>query len=373
MAGEPDLRAVGAGFAIEGEWRGAGRLGHGHIHQTWVARFERGGRITRYVHQAINQEVFRDVPGLMRNIERVTTHLAARAAAAASGVRWEVPGLVRSRAGKLWWPDGAGGLWRTFAFVERARTFEVASTPMVAREAARAFGRFARDLDDFDPARLVESIPGFHDLPGRLVQLERAADDDRSGRRASARAEIEAVQARGEVACEFGELRASGALPIRVVHNDTKVNNALLDEATGRGVAVIDLDTVMPGSLLFDYGDLVRTATCGAAEDERDLSRVRVDPELFGAVTEGYLAEVAPIATAAELDHLLLGGRLMMLMVGVRFLTDYLEGDWYFRTTRPGQNLDRARVQIALLRSLESSAPSLGERIRIARDRRRPG
>lgn len=364
MSSEPDLRAVGQAFAIDGEWRRAARHGSGHINQTYVSEFEHQGRIARYVHQAINEEIFRDAAGLMRNLERVTAHLRTRAAAAGpQGERWEVPRLVPARDGALAWRDPAGVLWRTWVCIEGVRTFDVAPSSQVAREAARAFGRFARDLADFDASGLVESIPRFHDLDGRMVRLAAAIDLDRVGRAREVEREADLARERAGIARAFADLRAGGRLPWRVVHNDTKVNNVLIDDR-GRGVAVIDLDTVMPGTILFDYGDLVRTATCRAREDERDTARCVVDPELFRAVTEGYLEGVGSVATTDEREHLLLGARFMTLIVGVRFLTDYLEGDTYFRTTRPGQNLDRARAQLEILRSLETGAGRWNEVIR---------
>ncbi len=363
MQENPELREVGGWFEIEGTWRGGDRYGSGHINQTYVSEFDRAGAVVRYVHQAINQEIFQDVPGLMRNLHRVTSHLRTSASQSESSGRWEVPALVPTREGTFWHRDDAGVCWRTFAFIEGSRTYDVAPGPDIAREAARGFGRFARELADLDPSELVESIPRFHDLEGRLARLRGASVEDPVGRAATVERELEAVWTRVEVADEFRRLWDAGDLPVRVAHNDTKVNNALIDDETGRVVAIIDLDTVMPGTLLFDYGDLVRTATCRAAEDERDLAAVAVDPGLFGAVTQGFIEQVGSVATSAELEHLLLGARFMTLIIGVRFLTDYLEGDRYFRTSRPDQNLDRARTQLALLRSIETSAESLEEEI----------
>lgn len=355
-----DLKDTAAGFQIEGTWLRAERFGSGHINETWLSEFEHRGAVVRYVHQEINEDVFRDVRGLMRNLERVTAHLRARSDAGGGG-RWEVPELVPSRDGDTWFRDEAGRCWRTFVCIERAKTYDVAPGPEVAREAARAFGRFARELADFDPSLLVESIPRFHDLDGRIARLRGASFEDPVGRVEMVESELESIWARVEIADEFRKLRATPGFPVRVAHNDTKVNNALIDEDTAKAIAVIDLDTVMPGTLLFDYGDLVRTATSLAPEDERDPRLVAVDPELFAAVTSGYLAEIAPFATAAEIDHLLLGARFMTFIIGVRFLTDFIEGDPYFRTTRPGQNLDRARTQLALLRSIEDNAAQLEE------------
>lgn len=368
MAKPADLRELGSRFQLEGTWIRAERFGSGHINETWLSEFERDGSVARYVHQAINEDIFLDVAGMMRNIERVTSHLRTRAEAATGPAgRWVVPELVPACDGALWCRDDAGIPWRTFVSIEGARTYDSAPGPDVAREASRGFGRFMRELADFDPATLVESIARFHDLDGRIARLRGASFEDPVGRVGGVERELEAVWARVDIADELRSLRSSGGLPVRVTHNDTKVNNALIDEESGRAAAIIDLDTVMPGTLLFDYGDLVRTASCRAAEDEPDSSLVSVDLELFDAVTEGYLAEIGSVATETELEHLLLGGRFMTYIIGIRFLTDHLEGDPYFRVSRPNQNLDRARAQLALLRSLEENAGRLEESIRAHR------
>ena len=357
-----DLRAVAARFGIEGEVRDVSRVGSGHINATYASTFVRGGETVRYVHQAVNEGVFRDVPGLMQNIERVTEHLRARLARAEEQEhRWEVPRLLRTTEGATYCQDGDGIFWRTFEHVEGARTHDVATSPLVAREASRGFGRFLRELADFDPADLVESIPRFHDLAGRLARLRAVALEDPLGRAAAVEPELERVWRWESIERELAALRAAGGLPTRATHNDTKVNNALLDDETGRVVAIVDLDTVMPGTLLYDFGDLMRTATCRAPEDEPDPRRVEVDLELFRAVAEGFVGEARAVATSTELDHLILGGRFMTLIIGVRFLTDHLEGDPYFGVRRPGQNLDRARTQFALLQSFEDRAGELGD------------
>lgn len=367
MASESSVKELGARFRIDGSFVRAERFGSGHINDTWRSEYEAGGTVVRYVHQAINEEIFRDVAGVMRNVDRVTTHLRVRAAASEDANRWEVPALVPTREDELWCRDERGVAWRTYECIEPGRTFDEAPGPDVAREAARGFGRFARELADFDPSTLVESIPRFHDLDGRIARLRGATFEDPVGRAALVDRELEAIWSRVDIADEMRALRASGGLPVRVAHNDTKVNNALIDETTGRAVAILDLDTVMPGTLLFDYGDLVRTASCRAAEDEPDARLVTVEADLFEAVTEGFVSEISSFATEAELDHLLFGGRFMTYIIGIRFLTDYIEGDPYFRTARPDHNLDRARTQLALLGSLEENAVALEECIRRAR------
>jgi hypothetical protein len=362
MLVEADVRDAAALFGIEGEWQGAEPLGSGHIHQTWTSTFHGEQGIRRFIHQCLNESIFADLGGLMRNVERVTDHLRRRPQE--EGERWEVPRLQRAPGGVAWCRDSEGRAWRTWERIEGVVSHDVAGTPAIAGEAARAFGRFLRDLADFDPSLLVESIAGFHDLEGRLARLRGAVSRDSLGRVAEVGSELARIEAHAPLAKLFARTRTSGKIPRRVVHNDTKVNNALFDVKTGRAVAVVDLDTVMPGTLLFDYGDLIRTAACPVPEDSTHPEAATVDVALFDAVSRGFVEEVAPVATSEELDHLLLGARFMTLIVGVRFLTDHLEGDVYFRIARPRQNLDRARVQLRLLESLEEVGEDLERRLR---------
>jgi aminoglycoside phosphotransferase (APT) family kinase protein len=279
--------------------------------------------------------------------------------------------LVPVRAGGSSHRDRDGSVWRTYRYVEGARTFETGHRPEIARAAARAFGRFARELGGLDPSAVVETIPRFHDLRLRLERLFAAADDDRAGRASRVVDDLDFVRRRADLAEQLERLRREDGLPARVVHNDTKVNNVLIDDATGEGVCVLDLDTVMPGSLLYDYGDLVRTATSRASEDAGEAAPVHVELDLFEAVTDGYLSETARFAAPVEIESFLLGAHYMTLIIGVRFLTDHLEGDPYFRTSRPDQNLDRWRTQRRLLESLEQQEERLAEIVQAAARRHR--
>lgn len=362
MLVEADVRAAAELFGMEGEWQGAEVLGSGHIHQTWSSTFRSDEGVRRFVHQCLNESIFADLDGLMQNVERVTDHLRHRADR--GGGRWEVPRLRRGPGGAGWCRDSRGRAWRTWERIEGVVSHDVARTPAIAEEAARAFGRFLRDLVDFDPSCLVESIPGFHDLDSRLAWLRGVVSRDPLGRVAEVGSDLARIDAHAHLSQLLGRARVGGLIPRRVVHNDTKVNNALFDTETGKAVAVVDLDTVMPGTLLFDYGDLIRTAACPVPEDSPRSEAARVDGALFDAVSRGFVEEVAAVATSDELDHLLLGARFMTLIVGVRFLTDHLEGDVYFRTTRPRQNLDRARVQLSFLDSLDELGEDLERRLR---------
>ena len=281
----------------------------------------------------------------MHNVVRVTEHLCARHAGEKDAERRRLR-LVSTRAGDAWLVDDEGDFWRTYLFVEGSHALDSARRPEDGYQAARAFGGFLADLADLPGTDLVETIAGFHDLDARMQALTRAARTDAFGRLPDARAELaraEALHAR--VARILG---GADPLPRRVVHNDCKLNNVLLDDITGRGLCVIDLDTVMEGTVLCDFGDLVRSAASSSPEDERDLDNIRFELDRFEALTRGYLDGVGAQLSRPERAALALAGPRMTLETGVRFLTDHLEGDVYFRTGRSAHNLDRCRCQLTL-------------------------
>jgi Ser/Thr protein kinase RdoA (MazF antagonist) len=339
------------------------RLGSGHIHDTFLAEVDAGAQPRRYVLQRLHTGVFADPEAVMRNVERVTAHLAAKLARAAVPDRERrCLALVAARDGRAFHRDGEGGFWRCFRFVEGSLAVDGAPTREQAFEAARAFGAFAAALADLPGPPLSEVIPHFHDLPHRMAALEAVLREDPLGRARAVAAE--AAAARAGQARLAARLAAAGAadLPRRTVHNDCKVNNVLLDARTGEALCVIDLDTVMEGTLLADFGDLARTAACPAPEDERDLERVRFDLLRFEALARGYLAGTGALLAPAELRALPLAGPLLALENAVRFLADHVAGDRYFRIHRPGHNLDRARAQLRLAEGMlaaESAAAGL--------------
>jgi aminoglycoside phosphotransferase (APT) family kinase protein len=343
------LRALLPGHTLEA----AEPLGRGHIHATIAARCRNArGESERFVAQRINDAVFRDPEGLARNLARVSDHLgrALRARGIADADRRHLHPIA-SPAGHTLHRVGDGGWWRAFAYLEDTVAIDTPRSPAQAREAARAFGLFVADLADLDPGCLVETIPAFHDLAGRCAALERAFAGDAAGRASRVAAERDAARAAADRLLGAPEL-APGALPRRVVHNDCKLNNLLLDARSGEALCVIDLDTVMPGTVLFDFGELARTGACPAAEDERDLARVRVDRALFEALAAGFVAGARGLLGADEVRALAFAGPLMALENAVRFLTDHLEGDRYFPAHRPDHNLDRARAQLRLTASM---------------------
>jgi hypothetical protein len=285
---------------------------------------------------------------MMENIRRVTTHVRSRLEGVPDADR-RVLQLVPARDGSAWYVDDDGQYWRAYRFIEGAKTFDEVTSERQAFEAARAFGEFQRMLADLPGERLAESIPHFHDTPKRFTDFECAVNADVAGRAKDVRDEIAFAAERRFIAGLLAEAR----LPERVTHNDTKLNNVLLDERTGEGICVIDLDTVMPGLAAYDFGDMVRTMTCPAAEDERDLARVEMRFALFEAVLRGYLAGTGNFLTPAERESLIPGAKVIVFEQGVRFLADHLAGDTYYKVSRAGQNLDRCRTQFKLLESIE--------------------
>jgi Ser/Thr protein kinase RdoA (MazF antagonist) len=352
---DPASSAFGAFATRAGSVR-VERLGSGHIHESFLAEVDAAS--PRYVLQRLHAGVFPDPERLMRNLVRVTAHLAAKLARAGVADRERrVLALVPTRDGLPFHRDASGACWRCFHFVEDSVAVDAAPTRAQAFAAARAFGAFAAAMADLAPPPLEEVIPGFHDLPGRMAALEAVLRDDPCGRARAVAGEAEHARASAE-RIERRLARAGAAsLPRRVVHNDCKVNNVLLDARTGEALCVIDLDTVMEGSVLADFGDLARTAACPAPEDARDLERVRLDLERFEALARGYLEGAGPILTPAERGALPLAGPLLALENAVRFLADHAAGDRYFRIHRAGHNLDRARAQLRLAeRMLEAEA-----------------
>lgn len=262
--------------------------------------------------------------------------------------------LIPAKDGRFFYLDPAGEYWRTYLFIEDAVTYERMESSALARKAGAAIGAFQRQLSDYRGPALHETIPDFHNMHSRYDQLDHAVAHDVAGRLAEVRAELaflEANRARGMI---LSDGLARGTLPRGITHNDTKLNNILFDAATGNALCIIDLDTVMPGTVLFDTGDLIRTAANTACEDEPDLSKVRFDTSLFAALIDGYLSTASSFLTPAEKSLIAESGRVLTQIMAVRFLTDYLNGDRYYKISRPTHNLDRARSQIALIRSMDS-------------------
>jgi aminoglycoside phosphotransferase (APT) family kinase protein len=371
-AGVARLREVAEVFAIPGTWLGSEPLRRGWINETVVATFDVEGRRARYVQQRINRSVFRDPAAVMENVARVVAHQREALAGAPDAER-RCLRLVPTRDGALFHVDASGDSWRTWHYVEGASSRDVARGPDDARAAALAFARFQAQLADLPGPRLHETIPRFQDARARFEQLETAAREDRAGRRAACRRELDFVHARESLVDRLNDLHRAGRMPERVTHGDTKINNVLFDDRTGEGICVIDLDTVMPGLAVYDFGDLARTASCPVREDETDLSRVLCNVGVFEALVEGWLRGAAALLNDSERAELVFSARLVTLVIGMRFLADHLAGDVYFRCDRPDHNLDRARMQLALVADLERRAGELEERAGRAAERAEGG
>lgn len=341
-------------FAIDGEFAGAAPYGSGHINDSYCAVFNDNGRRVRSIVQRMNHHIFKDPIAVMENIQRVTAHLAHQLNGQSDCDR-RVLNLIHARDGRTWFEDRDGDFWRAYNFIEGATTYDAVQSPQQAFQAARAFGSFQHMLASLPAPRLHETIRDFHHTPKRFAALETAIAADCLNRAALAKPEIEFALSRQPIV----DVLIEADLPERVTHNDTKFNNVLLDDETGEGICVIDLDTVMPGLAAYDFGDMVRTTTSSTKEDEQDLSQVSMEFPLFEALVRGYLDSAGDFLTNAEKQLLAFSGKLITFEIGIRFLTDYLSGDTYFKIHREAQNLDRCRTQFKLVESMEQQEEAM--------------
>ena len=348
-----DLAAVTAAFQIPGPFVAAEPWGSGHINDTFRVTTALDGQPHFSIIQRINHHVFRDPVALMRNVERVTAHLLVKVAGLPDAAR-RVVALIPTCAGNAWHVDADGNTWRAYIFIPGTCSYNQVQSPEQAFRAASAFGEFQHLLADLPAPPLTETIPNFHHTPTRFQQFQQALAVDTANRAAQCRAEVNFALTREP----FASALVRAGLPTRVTHNDTKLNNVLFDEATGQALCVIDLDTVMPGLAAYDFGDLVRTSTSPAAEDERDLSHVVFQLPLFEALSRGYLS-TATFLTRDERELLPTGGILITFETGLRFLADHLNGDTYFKIHRENHNLDRARTQFKLVAEMEAQLPAM--------------
>ena len=352
---DPKMVAGIAGrFAIYGEFISAASFGGGHINDTFQSRWNQAGTIVRYTHQRINERVFARPDQVMENILRVTSHISEkhRAAGEADWSRRSLT-VVPARDGKPWARDGEGHWWRTYLFIEHSHSCDNASSPEEARFLGASIGRFQKELADLPLPRLHDTIPHFHDMEKRYLRFYEALEKNAHSRAKDASGEIAFMRDNEERGGLLMRAMGEGRIPERICHNDTKMNNILVDDNDPSAFCVIDLDTVMPGTSLFDLGDLIRTVATTAAEDERDLSKVDFDTSFFQGLLEGYFSEALGFLTQEEIALAAESGRNITQIMGLRFLTDYLEGDHYYHTSRPDHNLDRCRNQIALIKSMD--------------------
>ncbi len=351
---ETELKLISQHFQIYGEILHAELLKIGHINETYTATYDQGGTRVRYIHQKLNRKVFRKPASVMKNLIRVTSHLRKKFETQnVRDVTRRSLNVIPTREGKAYLEMRNRDIWRTFVYVGGVRTFEAVQSPAQAFQAGRAFGEFQYLLIDLPGGRLVETIPHFHNTRKRFEAFQRAVQADHYNRATGARAEIDFALRHEPIVDVILTALAKGQIPERITHNDTKFNNVMLDVMTGEAMCIVDLDTVMPGCALYDFGDMTRTTTSPTLEDELDLSKVKMQMPMFKALARGYLSSAGQFLTQAERDLTAFSAKLITFEIGLRFLTDYLSGDVYFRTHREGHNLDRCRTQFKLVQSIE--------------------
>ncbi len=351
---EEQLKEAIHGFQFEGRLKSAAVYGSGHINDTYLLIYEIGkmGSI-KVILQRINRKIFTNPVELMQNIIGVTTYLKQIIQKTGGDPERETLNLIPAKDGKYYFVDSKGEYWRSYQFITDASSYNLPEKPEDFYESAVAFGRFQKLLSDYPAETLHETIKGFHDTELRLKAFRDAIKKDSCRRAQEVQKEIRFALEHVELAGVFGNLFKNGEIPLRVTHNDTKLNNVLLDHVTGKGICVIDLDTIMPGLSMNDFGDSIRFGASTAAEDEKNLDLVSCSMELFELYTKGFLRECGEQLTAKEIELLPMGAKVMTYECGLRFLTDFLEGDQYFKIHRKGHNLDRCRTQFKLVEDME--------------------
>ena len=348
-------------FQVEGELLSYERYGNGHINDTFAVVFKKDSKQTRYILQRINHSIFKNPEQLMFNITQVTSFLRREVERLGGDVNREVITVINTKEGNSFYQDSEGNYFRMYLFIEDATCFEQVSKLEDFYQSAVAFGRFQKLLSKFDASSLYEVIPDFHNTPLRYETFLQVVKEDKCNRVKEVKDEIMFFIKREEDMKYCRRCLEEGKIPLRVTHNDTKLNNVMIDNKTGNGLCVIDLDTVMPGLSIYDFGDSIRFGANTAAEDEKDLSKVNLDLDLFEQYVQGYLEGCEGSLTDAEITLLPYGAKTMTLECGMRFLTDYIEGDVYFRIHRPEHNLDRCRTQMSLVLDMEQKWDEMNE------------
>ncbi len=348
-----DKISVANKFDFKGIVSNVAPYGNGHINDTYAVVCNTADGDVRYILQRLNSNVFPDREGLMRNMIYVTTFLHDAVIKDGGNPEKECLNLIPTKEGKMYLTDENGDVWRATQFIENTEAYLVADDKEMLRDAGRAFGQFSARLADFDASSLVEIISRFHDTVDRYNKFQAVLDLNKAGRKENAEKEIDFVLQRKGICGTIVERLQEGILPVRVTHNDTKLNNALIDVTTKKAVCVIDLDTVMPGSILYDFGDGVRAGCSTGKEDEQNLDLVDFDLNLFSAFASGYLEGLGESVTDEEIALMPMAARLITFECGMRFLTDYLDGDTYFKTAYQEHNLVRARTQFKLVKRME--------------------
>ena len=356
-----DVKSVVEHFPLGATLKEVTPLTQGHINDTYILTSEDNGRAVRHVLQRINHEVFKDPPSMMANIVRITEHIRQKLQGTDPAMASRQLSVVRAHTGDGYWTDPQGNYWRIYDFVEGAVTYDTVDSAELAGEAARMFGWFQRMLEDLPGPILHETIPNFHNTRLRFEQFQEVLEKDPCNRAKGVKPEIDFLLEHADICDVLADWVEKGDLPRRIAHNDAKINNVMFDERTHQGVCIIDLDTVMPGLSIYDFGDLVRTAANPAEEDETDLSKVTLDISMFTALARGFAKETSRFLTAIEKDHLAFGGKLITFEQFIRFLTDHLRGDVYYKIHRPGHNLDRSRTQMKLVQSIIEQEAAMKE------------
>ncbi|NLB35717.1 MAG: aminoglycoside phosphotransferase family protein [Clostridiales bacterium] len=357
-----DYERIIDAFVLEGEYIGHDLCENGHINRTYSVKMkDKYGKITEYLIQQINTVVFKNPDELMENIVGVTSYIRDYVIKNGGDPERETLSVFSTAEGKPYYLDDNKKYWRCYNYIANSYTCQTIDDPEVFYNAAKAFGHFQRILADYPIETLHETIPNFHNTVSRFNDFEQAVKDDKKGRAGGVKAEIEFAYERKKDADKLLNLLKKGRLPIRVTHNDTKLNNVLFDNDTHQGICVVDLDTVMPGLSLYDFGDSIRFGANTALEDERDVSLVSLDLELYEQYARGYLHEAGSSLNDCEIENLSFSSKLMTLECGIRFLTDYLNGDEYFNINYPEHNLVRTRTQLALVADIERKLDKMEE------------
>ncbi|MCQ2354083.1 MAG: phosphotransferase [Clostridia bacterium] len=352
----PDVFSIASHFRLSSQPETFSECTVGHINSTYFIYCEDGGK---YVLQRINTSVFKDPDVLMHNIAGVTSHIRKKLFEEGADEERGTLQFCETNDSKQYFRDSNGDCWRIYRFIDNVLNLQSANSTEVFRKVGNAFGHFQKQLSDYDVSLLFETIPDFHNTVSRYNDLLTAVNKNAAGRLAGVREELDFVVKRKKTCAYITDKIASGMIPVRVTHNDTKLNNILLDEKTLEPVCVIDLDTIMPGSVLYDFGDAIRFGASNAAEDETDLQKVFIRTEMFEAFADGFITGIEHSLTKEEIHDLPMGAIVITLETGIRFLTDYLNGDTYFRIRYPEHNLDRARNQFRLVRDMENKLPEL--------------
>lgn len=353
MTPQFDLEFLQTGFSISGTYLDYTVKNDGHINATFVLHFDEEGKKQDYTVQQINTNVFQNPEVLMQNIVGVTSFLREKISARGGDPNRETLCFLPATNGKYYITDADGNCWRCYRYIDGVYTCNTIDSEEVFYNAGLSFGSFQRALADYPAETLSETIPNFHNTYSRFLDFETAVREDRAGRCETVLAEIQFVRDREADTHILLDLIKKGKLPLRVTHNDTKLNNILFDNQTNQGICIIDLDTVMPGLSLYDFGDSIRFGANTASEDEKDLSKVSLSLPLYKAYTEGYLSAAKESLCACEIENLAFSAKLMTFECGMRFLTDYINGDTYFKTEYPEHNLVRCRTQFTLVADME--------------------